>query len=194
MKLDCQPTSSLFRPSSFDASTAARLHRVCLPESNLARLGEVALARAYCSFANSALERVVTNTTDGGLTGVALVSLRPGSMGPRLALESGLHLRAWRLALSPFIDRTNADLGGPEIVALFVDPAYRRQGIGAALLTAAIQACRSAHHPAPFLLAPDSNEAIGFCRSVGLVGSERVTRGQRTFSVLRPSWQLRSLR
>ncbi len=142
------------------AATAARLHILGQPGTFLTSLGPGVLTALYRALPASAAGFGFAALTDGARPvdaplGFVAATTSVGSLfvqvGPRLIpplaaqllRRPGLIARCVQTATYPLRVQDQDSAASAELLAIMVDPAWRSQGIGAALIAALLDACRT---------------------------------------------------
>jgi GNAT superfamily N-acetyltransferase len=122
----------------------ASLHSEALPTSNVSKLGPSYTRSWYRFAAASQLEEAfVAHDASGAVIGGAMLTLSPEGLAKRILLHTPMifHLAvrprlAFRLALDKLRSEDHASKvrGVPEVIAIFVNSAYRSQQVGKRLL------------------------------------------------------------
>lgn len=164
-----------------DIDALARLHESVLPDSRLSLFGRRYLASCYRYFLSSPRELVFVARLEHRMVGGGFASMAPESLSRRLLIRTAL---LGELTLRPFgrgARQIAADLISPspapprrqepELVAIFVAPESRGQGIGEAICRAveAELARRGAPSYRVRTERDPANRAIAFYRRLGFV-------------------------
>lgn len=168
---------------SSDVDVLARLHESVLPDSRLSLFGRRYLASCYRYFLRSPDELVFIARAGKGIVGGGFVSLAPRTLSRRLLTRTPLLGEIAMRPLGRGARRVAADLisssaepsttGEPELVAIFVAPEWRGQGIGEAICRAIEPelAQRGARSYRVRTERDPANRAIAFYRRLGFVES-----------------------
>lgn len=170
----------------------ARLHVQCLPGSVLSHLLQQGVEALYRFVVDSRDEAVaVAWDGHGQAVGISVVSFAPATLLRRLATGSSflpwLLLSAPRLPWAKLMRRSGAAAPAPELMFLFVAPAYRATGAGAALVRAAEQACVTRGSEALHVKTEDraDNRALVFYARLGYESAGKVVQYGQDFVLLR---------
>ena len=165
----------------------ARVHRHAFPGSALSALGTEAVRRYYLWQFGDRHDAVVLGAFDGGrMVGFCVAGVFRGALSGfvrtnRWFLARAVLARPWLAARAPALVRGGRALrtpfsppaspAGPPsfgVLALAVEPGYRRRGIGRALLASAEAAARAAGFDRMHLtVAATNEEAIRFYTACG---------------------------
>jgi GNAT superfamily N-acetyltransferase len=130
---------------SLTPAELAALHRICLPSSFPARLGESYLCDMYKYLLRSPREVIVSFFDNNTLSGAAITTFEPKTLARRLLFRTGVVWHAPSLlkrsrmfpiplrssATGPFF-KPIADT--PELIWIFVGPNHRNRSIGSSLI------------------------------------------------------------
>ena len=180
-------TPSIRLAKAGDARQVARLHGACISDGFLSSLGEVFLTRLYRRMTTTegsflfvaGSERDVAGFVAGTVSTRALFSTFVRRDGPAVVVRSGvLLLRSWRRVVetlrhgssSPSVARADG-----ELLAIAVDPAWRREGVGAQLVDRLLdEMARRGARTVEVVVGADNAGAISMYQRAGFTERRRI--------------------
>jgi GNAT superfamily N-acetyltransferase len=183
-----------------DWADLAALHRECLPDSLVSRLGHRYAEAFYRYASRSADERIFVKRDAGRIIGACVVSLRPETLTRRLAFGTPLLWSAFLgvlrpsvagslvMSLRPATIEAPVDLPHslPKILLIFTSARVRSRGAGSALL-ADCERCLAARGHGRYLVQTiddEANAALRFYARNGFVERGRCVEQGRRFRIL----------